>query len=383
SFHEKAFWMASGEPKRPHPWYGDAAEPELFPNKKQAVQAPNSKSASGISTSAVPWESATGFQAVPHEFMDRIFGSESNRPVNFLERNISPVGTENSNMRKTVIDEQYGNDSSIGLSMSYSIEDPETYVSYGGLRKVKVNEVKDPDNGMQVSKEHTSNISMDQDESDIDTLARPINNYDLLYNLSSVQTSEIPDGKELDASNASVVVNASPVPKLKPESLSKLKSESKSAKKDAPNSFPSNVRSLIATGMLDGVPINFFTFCSLLLNGNPPPCNQELHGVIKGSGYLCGCQSCNFSKALNAYEFERHAGCKTKHPNNHIYFENGKTIYQIVQELRSTPENLLFDTIQTVTGSPINQKAFRSWKESFQAATRELQRIYGKEDLNL
>lgn len=67
-------------------------------------------------------------------------------------------------------------------------------------------------------------------------------------------------------------------------------------------------------------------------------------------------------QVLNAYEFERHAGCKTKHPNNHIYFENGKTIYQIVQELRSTPESLLFDAIQTVFGAPINQKAFRNWK---------------------
>jgi ribonuclease I len=65
---------------------------------------------------------------------------------------------------------------------------------------------------------------------------------------------------------------------------------------------------------------------------------------------------------LNAYEFERHAGCKTKHPNNHIYFENGKTIYQIVQELRSTPESMLFDVIQTVFGAPINQKSFRIWK---------------------
>lgn len=67
-------------------------------------------------------------------------------------------------------------------------------------------------------------------------------------------------------------------------------------------------------------------------------------------------------QVLNAYEFERHAGCKTKHPNNHIYFENGKTIYQIVQELRNTPETLLFDTIQTVFGAPINQKSFRIWK---------------------
>ena len=67
-------------------------------------------------------------------------------------------------------------------------------------------------------------------------------------------------------------------------------------------------------------------------------------------------------KVLNAYEFERHAGSKTKHPNNLIYFENGKTIYQIVQELRSAPESLLFDTIQTVFGAPIKQKSFRIWK---------------------
>lgn len=80
-------------------------------------------------------------------------------------------------------------------------------------------------------------------------------------------------------------------------------------------------------------------------------------------------------KTLNAYEFERHAGCKTKHPNNHIYFENGKTIYQIVQELRSTPESMLFDAIQTVTGSPINQKAFRIWKGNKNAVSCLVGRI--------
>lgn len=69
-----------------------------------------------------------------------------------------------------------------------------------------------------------------------------------------------------------------------------------------------------------------------------------------------------FIQVINAYEFERHAGCKTKHPNNHIYFNNGKTVYGIVQELRSTPQNSLFEVIQTITGSPINQKSFRLWK---------------------
>ncbi|KAK6118840.1 hypothetical protein DH2020_047427 [Rehmannia glutinosa] len=116
--------------------------------------------------------------------------------------------------------------------------------------------------------------------------------------------------------------------------------------------------SLTVTGMLDGVP--------------------KIRGIINGSGYLCGCDSCNYTKALNAYEFERHAGCKTSHPNNHIRFENGKTIYQIVQELKGTPDDMLFDAVQTVTGSPINQTAFLVWKESYQAATRKLQGISAK-----
>lgn len=68
------------------------------------------------------------------------------------------------------------------------------------------------------------------------------------------------------------------------------------------------------------------------------------------------------AQALNAYEFERHGNCRTKHPNNHIYFDNGKTIYAVVQELKNTPQDMLFDAIQSVTGSPINQKNFRSWK---------------------
>lgn len=69
-----------------------------------------------------------------------------------------------------------------------------------------------------------------------------------------------------------------------------------------------------------------------------------------------------YKQVINAYEYERHAGCKTKHPNNHIYFDNGKTVYGIVQELRNTPQNLLFEVMQTITGSPINQKSFCLWK---------------------
>lgn len=102
---------------------------------------------------------------------------------------------------------------------------------------------------------------------------------------------------------------------------------------------------------------------------------QRLRVLQGKSGKLCseveefavstGYSNCYMQQALNAYELERHAGCKTKHPNNHIYFENGKTVYAVAQELKSTPQEMLFEVIQNVTGSPLNQTNFRIWKGDF------------------
>ncbi|KAG6643120.1 uncharacterized protein LOC122276447 isoform X2 [Carya illinoinensis] len=209
----------------------------------------------------------------------------------------------------------------------------------------------------------------DDDDDDANPSGRLISSYELLMGNPSVQRSEALIEKELVKSNPETDTSCAQITASGTGNISKKKDDPKMSKKVPPNNFPSNVRSLLSTGMLDGVPVKYIAWS-----------REELRGVIKGSGYLCGCQSCNFSKVINAYDFERHAGCKTKHPNNHIYFENGKTIYGIVQELRSTPQNLLFEVIQTITGSPINQKSFRLWKESFLAATRELQRIYGKDE---
>ncbi|XP_062084888.1 uncharacterized protein LOC133791024 isoform X2 [Humulus lupulus] len=428
--------------KRSHQWFVDCADSELSPDKKQVLQTVNTKLSPRISyTSVPPWENTSSLQPVPNPFVDRLIGSERARSVKFSERNISAVGTDDLNGRKGT-DRYFGDNVPFGLSVDHG--GPETCLSYAGIRKVKVNQVKDIDNGIHALRRHGNNsdlstdhafgreneanyVAMGQsfnkehdsmilvghayntgdahirsavpnygrvddntlsigdtfgkgdtsiisfsgfpDEQDIIPVGRPVDTYDQLYHQSSM-ISEAPCEKEPDPINVNAVMNT--IVKPRSDSVSKNKSEYKTSKKEAPNSFPSNVRSLISTGMLDGVPVKYVSLAS-----------EELRGIIKGSGYLCGCQSCNYSKVLNAYEFERHAGCKTKHPNNHIYFDNGKTIYQIVQELRSTPESLLFDTIQIVFGAPINQKSFRIWKESFQAATRELQRIYGKEELNL
>lgn len=450
SFQNKGFWMAKGtdadprfdntsriEHKRSHQWFIDAAQPELFPNKKQALQSPNTSSTLEISNATVhSWNSPSSYHSVPNQFIQHLFGPDTASSVNYIER--------------TTCDETHDSNASVNLSISHNMEDPEACLSYSGFRKVKVNQVKDGDNSIHDLNGHSyidenngdiptdqvfnrenesSFISMGQaydkendnvtlmghsynqddhvvspcttyvkeddgsapisdtygkeeanmisfgrfhDVHDIIPVGRPMSGYDQSYSQPSVQNPEAVHDREFDVSTANTAGSNTRVAKSKPESGLKNKPELKSGRKEAPNSFPSNVRSLISTGMLDGVPVKYVALS-----------REELRGVIKGSGYLCSCQSCNYSKALNAYEFERHAGCKTKHPNNHIYFENGKTIYQIVQELRNTPESMLFDVIQTVFGAPINQKSFRTWKESFQAATRELQRIYGKEELNM
>ncbi|XP_028775728.1 uncharacterized protein LOC114732597 [Neltuma alba] len=452
SSQNKGFWMVMGdkkaafghpskiEPKRSRHCFVDSAEIDSLANKKQATEDANGKSSSGLSNAFTSWQSNSSFHSVPIQFLGGSFRSET-RPVNFGEEKTFFM-TDDFNARTKM---SYGEDASFDLSISHSVEDSDTCLGFGGIKKVKVNGVKDCDNAQpsgsrnldiqnvgnlhqacnrepesksistgqafdteggvtlmgltcdraeahirsldgpscrvavnatsisdSCNKDDTNVISFGGflDEQDAIPANRPAREYGPLYDQSSVEVSVAADKTEMDVSNSNAIVNSPLVAKLKPESLSKKIPECRITRKETPNSFPSNVRNLISTGMLDGVPVKYTSVA-----------REELRGVIKGFGYLCGCQSCDYTKVLNAHEFETHAGCKTKHPNKHIYFENGKTIYQIVQELKNTPESLLVDTIQTVFGSKINQKAFHSWKESFQAATRELQRIYGKEVL--
>ncbi|XP_073024532.1 uncharacterized protein [Primulina eburnea] len=423
------------DPKRARQWLSDAAGSELFPNKRQAVEleSPICREELGISVAnALPRDGSPGFQpvlSVPNLSMDRLFGSEINKSVNLPERNMI-AEIDGPNLTERVAYELLENDPSVGLSM----ENQETGVSCGGSGETNDDQVKDPENGLHIAEvsiglpldqaynwenENTS-ISMGQPydkevgntalmvhsyviidanirsmgstfgkgidntmsltssskkqesgsvcfgcyngESIVDVLSRPISSYTLMYEPCSVQTSETHNKPK-------TVVPNGHSPKSRLDSTPRSKLETKPARKEAPNSFPSTVRRLLATGILEGVPVKYVS--------TP---QTELRGIIKGTGYLCGCQSCNYSKALNAYEFERHAGSKTNHPNNHIYFENGKTIYQIVQELKSVPDSMLFNAVETVTGSQINQKALSSWKASFQAALESFSAFMGSKN---
>ncbi|XP_027935059.1 uncharacterized protein LOC114190395 [Vigna unguiculata] len=130
--------------------------------------------------------------------------------------------------------------------------------------------------------------------------------------------------------------------------------ELKMSKKVVPNCYPTNVKKLLSTGILDGAIVKY------IYN----PGKVELHGIIDAGGYLCGCSMCNYSRILSAYEFEQHAGAKTRHPNNHIFLENGRPIYSIIQEIKTAPLSILDEVIKNVAGSSVNEESFQVWKES-------------------
>ncbi|KAM7494938.1 hypothetical protein LguiB_029547 [Lonicera macranthoides] len=424
------------EPKHAHYWFMDAPEPEFFSNKKQALETVNNRPMSGFSNANVSlWENNSSFEMGSGLFCDHLFGSQPIRTFGLAGQNISSVGARNSNTETRAFEDQ-PNDSSINLStlvsmgptfnkgesnfvlmgnnvnkgddsivsinpaynkgynnffpegISYNNHN-ENFIPVGpGIEKGDDNffplgicynnhnenfisvgpgiEKGDDNNVTPVGPTHdrvassvlpigttyesgeskganTSIGSFQNETQGNNQLGMIINSYDLLMN----QPPEVLGWKISIEGKASPNASVAPVATSKIDKVRKNK-EPKYPKKTSPNSFPSNVKSLLSTGILDGVPVKYVSWGR---------------------------------DALNAYEFERHAGCKTKHPNNHIYVKNGKTIYAVVQELKNTSQENLFEAIQTVTGSPINEKNFHIWKASYQNATRELQRIYGKNEV--
>ena len=66
---------------------------------------------------------------------------------------------------------------------------------------------------------------------------------------------------------------------------------------------------------------------------------------------------------VSSYEFEHHSGSKTRHPNNHIYLENGKPINSIIEELKNAPLSAVNTVIKAIAGSSINEEYYQCWKD--------------------
>jgi hypothetical protein len=113
--------------------------------------------------------------------------------------------------------------------------------------------------GESYNKEEPSILSFGgfPDERGIISGGRAAADYDQLYNQPSIHVSTTAHEKEFDASNSNAAASTPLVATKKTESVSKNKQDIKSTRKESPNTFPTNVRSLISTGMLDGVPVKY------------------------------------------------------------------------------------------------------------------------------
>lgn len=167
SFHNQAFWMGKSpgnlnngevtndnssriESKRTHQWFMDSPEVDLFSNKKQAVEAPNNLSSGMLNSKVSAWGNSSSFHSISDHFTEQLFdpGAAS---MNFENANICPLSIDRklSLERKDNMD-PFGSDPSFGLSMSTTLEDPQSVFNHDGIRKVKVHEVKESESAMHV-----------------------------------------------------------------------------------------------------------------------------------------------------------------------------------------------------------------------------------------
>ncbi|CAD5188849.1 unnamed protein product [Musa acuminata subsp. malaccensis] len=136
-------------------------------------------------------------------------------------------------------------------------------------------------------------------------------------------------------------------------STPKNKMELKMSKKISLTKLPGNVRELLSTGLLEGLPVKYMTS-----NGK----QIELHGVIKGNGILCSCATCDSSIVVSAYVFEQHAGSTKKHPADFIYLQNGNSLHDVVKACHGAPLDMLEAAIQGAIGPVPPKKCFTCQK---------------------
>ncbi|GMH10134.1 hypothetical protein Nepgr_011975 [Nepenthes gracilis] len=118
---------------------------------KHAVDVPSSSSFSGILNSNLsPWENVSSFHSVTAKFTEQLFDNETLRTVNFDCRNVPSIIDGYLNMARKAMDDPFGNESFIILSLYHTLEDPGSCLNCGGLRKAKVSQVRDIGNDMSL-----------------------------------------------------------------------------------------------------------------------------------------------------------------------------------------------------------------------------------------
>nr|XP_043613541.1 uncharacterized protein LOC122585478 [Erigeron canadensis] len=148
-------------------------------------------------------------------------------------------------------------------------------------------------------------------------------------------------------------------PKPEPESEAviyenddnKNKLEMKMSKKVVVKKFPSKLKELLETGLLEGLNVTYIRG----LKGKGKV-EKGLPGVIKGVGILCYCEKCSGNEVVTANQFELHAGSSNKRPPEYIYMDNGKTLREVLNSCKTAPVEGLEATILKAIGCSSNER---------------------------
>ncbi|KAJ8899917.1 hypothetical protein K2173_019621 [Erythroxylum novogranatense] len=293
---------------------------EAFPYRKEAKEASTEGIKSEVSSPRVsPRENASSCHEISSHWSDLLrsyqvgrgretyTSSGSSSPVEALSEEEPPI-SENTGAHVSIPQ----NDNPGSVSVCHAVLSILKHVSSSGIRRITLtiserNEDYDTQTATSVAEPATSAI--DRGVSYTEEDAR---NYSSC-NHSGGEVSGSMDDCRYDSNM-----------------------ESKICKKVVRHNYPSNVRKLLSTGILDGARLKYVSL----------------------------------SPAV--YEFEQHAGFKTRHPNNHIHLENGRPIYSIIQEVKTAPPSMLDEVVKGMAVSSINEEFFQVCKASLQPTNQKV-----------
>ncbi|XP_028808157.1 uncharacterized protein LOC114762754 isoform X2 [Neltuma alba] len=128
-------------------------------------------------------------------------------------------------------------------------------------------------------------------------------------------------------------------------SLITTPTQTKMSKNSASKKFPTKLKDLLATGILEGLPVKYVRGVKARRPGD-----TGLRGEIRGSGILCYCEVCNGVEVVTPTVFELHAGSANKRPPEYIYLENGNTLRDVMNTCSSVARDVLEESVQKILG---------------------------------
>ncbi|CAJ1955845.1 unnamed protein product [Sphenostylis stenocarpa] len=113
--------------------------------------------------------------------------------------------------------------------------------------------------------------------------------------------------------------------------------------------FPTKLKDLLATGILDEMPVRYMKGSKARKNGE-----TGLQGVIRHSGVLCFCESCRGAEVVTPTVFELHAGSANKRPPEYIYMDSGNcgnNLRDVMNACCDLPLESMEEAVQKLLGA--------------------------------